>query len=70
MECQCLFSVSQKIDFDIPCEYILSPVECQCLFSGKNKTKHIINMASAEFAQRVVKINMQYLSTVRLMFST
>ena len=31
-------------------------MKCQCLFSGKNK-KNIIGLLSAEFAQRVVKVN-------------
>ena len=29
--------------------------KCQNLYSGKNK-KHIINLSSAEYAQRVVKV--------------
>ena len=46
---------SQKTGFDISCK--LSPKEticmkCQILFSGKNK-KNIINLSSAENAQRV-----------------
>ena len=32
-------------------------MKCQSLFSGKNK-KNIINILSAEFAQRVVIVNM------------
>ena len=31
-------------------------MKCQILFSRKNK-KNIINLLSAEFAQRVVKVN-------------
>ena len=31
-------------------------MKCQTLFSGKNK-KNIINLSSAENAQRVVKVN-------------
>ena len=31
-------------------------MKCQNLFSGKNK-KNIINLPSAKFAQRVVKVN-------------
>ena len=46
----------QKIGFDTSCK--LSPYEtvcmkCQSLFSGKNK-KNIINLSTAEFAQRMV----------------
>ena len=33
-------------------------MKCQILFSGKNK-KNIINLSSAENAQRVVKVNKQ-----------
>ena len=33
-------------------------MKCLILFSGKNK-KNIINLSSAEFAQRVVKVNKQ-----------
>ena len=48
----------QKTGYDILCK--LSPKEticmkCQILFSGKNK-KNIINLSSAENAQRVVKV--------------
>ena len=35
-------------------------MKCQILFSGKNK-KNIINLPSAENAQRVVKVNLQWL---------
>ena len=35
-------------------------MKCQILFSGKNK-KNIINLLSAENAQRVVKVNDSYL---------
>ena len=42
-------------------------MKCQILFSGKNK-KNIINLSSAENAQRVVKVNnnclVQYLPCV------
>ena len=31
-------------------------MKCQSLFCGKNK-RHIINVLSAEFAQRVVKVH-------------
>ena len=34
-------------------------MKCQILFSGKNK-KNIINLSSAENAQRVVKVNGKY----------
>ena len=34
-------------------------MKCQILFSGKNK-KNIINLSSAENAQRVVKVNVFY----------
>ena len=34
-------------------------MKCQILFSGKNK-KNIINLSSAENAQRVVKVNQKY----------
>ena len=49
---------SQKTGYDISSK--LSPKEticlkCQILFSGKNK-KNIINLSSAENAQRVVKV--------------
>ena len=30
-------------------------MKCQILFSGKNK-KNIVNLSSAEYAQRVVKV--------------
>ena len=33
-------------------------MKCQILFSGKNK-KNIINLSSAENAQRVVKVKLQ-----------
>ena len=35
-------------------------MKCQILFSGKNK-KNIINLSSAENAQRVVKVKMKLL---------
>ena len=52
------FLFSQKTGNDISCKS--SPKEticmkCQILFSGKNK-KNIINLSSAENAQRVVKV--------------
>ena len=34
-------------------------MQCHILFSGKNK-KNIINLSSAEFVQRVVKVNVLY----------
>ena len=54
------FVFSQKTGLDIVCK--LSPLEttcmkCQILFSGKN----ITNLASAEFAQRVVMVNIDVL---------
>ena len=41
-------------------------MKCQILFSGKNK-KNVINLSSAENAQRVVKVNdlIQILGLVR-----
>ena len=53
---QCFYS--QKKCFDISCK--LSPEEticlkCQSLFSGEIK-KNIVNLSSAELAQRVVKV--------------
>ena len=49
---------SQKTDFDVSCQ--LPPgetvcVKCQILCSGKNK-KNIVNMSSAELANRVLKV--------------
>ena len=38
-------------------------MKCQILFSGKNKKK-IINLSSAENAQRVVKVNMSIVMLV------
>ena len=35
-------------------------MKCQILFSGKNK-KNIINLSSAENAQRVVKVNLDHM---------
>ena len=35
-------------------------MKCQILFTGKNK-KNIINLSSAENAQRVVKVNLMIL---------
>ena len=32
-------------------------MKCQILFSGKNKKNNIINLSSAEYAQRVGKVN-------------
>ena len=48
----------QEIGFDISCEYI--SLKCQCLFSWKKKKKKkkkktIMNLSSAEFAQRVLQ---------------
>ena len=40
-------------------------MKCQILFSGKNK-KNIINLSSAENAQRVVKVNVRKGHTVPL----
>ena len=34
----------------------------QSLFSGKNKKKNTLNLLPAEFAQRMVKVNMMFLS--------
>ena len=53
------FLIFQKVSFDI--SWKLSPwgticMICQSLFIGKNK-KNIIKLFSAEFAQRVVKVN-------------
>ena len=36
-------------------------MKCQILFSGKNK-KNIINLSSAEFAQKVVEIKKENVS--------
>ena len=48
------FYLFQKIRFDSSCT--LSTMEkCHILFSGKIK-KNIINLSSAEFVQRVVKV--------------
>ena len=52
--------VSQKIGFSILCK--LAPEEtvcmkCQSLFSGKNK-KNIISLSSAEYAKKVVMVNL------------
>ena len=54
--------ISQKTGFDISCK--LSPVEtfcmkCPILFSGKKK-KNIINLSSAENAQRVEKVKCHF----------
>ena len=36
-------------------------MKCQFnLFSGKSKKKNVINLLSAELAQRVVKVNLDY----------
>ena len=53
---------SKKIGFDSSCK--LSPLEticmkCQNLFSGKNK-KNIINLSSAELAERMAKFKCEY----------
>ena len=50
----------QETEVDISCK--LSPLEticikCQILFSGKNK-KNVINLLSAELAQRMVKVKL------------
>ena len=41
-------------------------MKCQILFSGKNK-KNIINMPSAENAQRVVKVKLYYIRNHAIM---
>ena len=41
--------------------------EIQNLFSGENKNKKIINLSSAELAQRVVKVNSVILATSKLL---
>ena len=48
---------SQKTGFDISCKLSKETIcmKCQIQFSGKNK-KNIINLSSAENAQRVVKV--------------
>ena len=38
-------------------------MKCQILFSGKNK-KNIINLPSAENAQRVVKVKKEYMMII------
>ena len=48
------FSQENK-SFDILCKLLIC-MQCQSLCSGKNKKK-IFGLLSAEFAQRVVKIN-------------
>ena len=40
-------------------------MKCQIQFSGKNK-KNIINLSSAENAQRVVKVKKRYLCSVSI----
>ena len=45
---------AENISFDILCKLVKICMKCQRLFSGKNN-KNIINLSSAEFAQRVVK---------------
>ena len=57
------FFFSQNTGYDSSCK--LSPKEticmkCKILFSGKNK-KNIINLLSAENAQRVVKVNTYFI---------
>ena len=50
---------SQKTGFDISCKLSLIETICmkyQILFYGENK-KNIINLSSAELAQRVIKVN-------------
>ena len=49
--------VSQKIGFEISCELSPNSMKCQSSFSGKKK-KSIINLSSAESAQRVVKVKL------------
>ena len=39
-------------------------MKCQILFSGKNKKNNII-LSSAENAQRVVKVNVYFLKTLK-----
>ena len=58
--CVILKYFPQKTDFDISCK--LSPMEtvcmkCQSLFSG-GKKENIIFLSSAEFAKRVVMVNL------------
>ena len=48
------FFISSKTGFDISVETIC--LKRQILFSGKNK-KNLVNLLSAELAQRVVKVN-------------
>ena len=53
-----VFYFPQKTGFDISCKS--SPMDtictkCQIPFSGKNK-KNIVNLLSAELAQRVIKV--------------
>ena len=47
-------------------------MKCQILFSGKNR-KNIINLSSAELAQRMVKVNLtcllQYLGQIWYLFN-
>ena len=43
-------------------------MKCQILFSDENK-KNIINLSSAEFAERVVKVNIQFYTFLILYFS-
>ena len=35
-------------------------MKCQILFSGKNKKKNMTNLSSAELAQRVVKVKVDF----------
>ena len=55
------FFFFQKIGFDTLCK--LSPkticIKCQGLISGENKT-NIINLLSAEFVQRALKVKKNY----------
>ena len=46
---------SKKTGYDISCKLETICMKCQILFFGKNK-KNIINLSSAENAQRVVKV--------------
>ena len=43
-------------------------MKCQILFSRKNK-KNIINLSSADFAQRVVKVNLAFLQFTSILDS-
>ena len=45
----------------------LSPMKCQSLFSGKNK-ENIINLSSAELAQKVAEIIFSLFIPLQLIF--